>query len=280
MSPFEAFYERKPALRHLRVFGSKAYVLDNVPHGGKFEVKTHEGQFIGYDNKSRSYVVRMDSGKIRRSQSVRFVEWPVVCATEVPTELQVGDQNSGYQIENEIGGVVPGAPVFTPTIGRVEPIVESAVVDLAESVQSPVGDVPGVPDVVSDGMGSDLAPAESVPGVVSDGGRRVQTVRRSGRKTKRPDFFANSSFSPEDGVECSDSEDVLSSDEVLLDELANMATDPYTYEEAVASSYSKCWKEAMDHEIRAHSENGRGKWSVDLLASEFYLESGSLRPNC
>lgn len=55
-TPFELWIGRIPSVRHLNVFGSKAYVLNKKQSiNGKFSPRAEEGIFVGYSEVSKAY---------------------------------------------------------------------------------------------------------------------------------------------------------------------------------------------------------------------------------
>lgn len=51
-TPQEAFTGHKPNIEHLRIYGSKAYVLINEKKRSKFDKKSKEMRLIGYVHKA------------------------------------------------------------------------------------------------------------------------------------------------------------------------------------------------------------------------------------
>ncbi|WP_274923145.1 hypothetical protein, partial [Streptomyces clavifer] len=56
-TPYELYFERKPNLGYLKVFGSKCYILRDREQLEKFEPKSDEGIFLGYSERSKAYRV-------------------------------------------------------------------------------------------------------------------------------------------------------------------------------------------------------------------------------
>ena len=74
-TPYEAYYEEKPPLAHLRTFGSIAYAHN--PDRQKHESKTIQTILLGYgeDHGKKAYrLLRTDTGKIYYSRNVEFDE--------------------------------------------------------------------------------------------------------------------------------------------------------------------------------------------------------------
>lgn len=54
-TPFEAWYGKKPAVHHLRIFGCIVYVRDTTPHLKKLEDRGRKMIFIGYERGTKAY---------------------------------------------------------------------------------------------------------------------------------------------------------------------------------------------------------------------------------
>jgi len=75
---YEAFHLKKPSVKHLRIFGCRAYVHVPDDKRGKLDAKTVEGRFIGLPQNRKGYIVS-DSRNLLRvyvSRDVMFVETP------------------------------------------------------------------------------------------------------------------------------------------------------------------------------------------------------------
>lgn len=53
--PEKIWSGKKPTLSHLQTFGVKAFALDKTPNKGKFEPRSHECIFLGYETESKAY---------------------------------------------------------------------------------------------------------------------------------------------------------------------------------------------------------------------------------
>jgi hypothetical protein len=61
-TPYELWFGSVPDVSHLRIFGSKCYVvIDKSKRDGKFTPVSQEGIFLGYDGYSKNYRVLIDS---------------------------------------------------------------------------------------------------------------------------------------------------------------------------------------------------------------------------
>lgn len=74
-TPYEAWCGVKPAVRHLRIFGCKAIVLDKRPGKSKFAAKGFECNMVGYCSESKAYrLYDPATRKITKSRDVKFLE--------------------------------------------------------------------------------------------------------------------------------------------------------------------------------------------------------------
>ena len=66
--------KKKPTVKHLHVFGSKCYILeDNSEYVGKFDSKVFEAIFLGYSLERTAYKVYViDQKKIMKRTNVTF----------------------------------------------------------------------------------------------------------------------------------------------------------------------------------------------------------------
>ena len=76
-TPYELWYDCKPNVSYLKLFGSKCYILKGS-RKDKFDVKGDEGIFLGYSYRSKAYkCLNLTTHKIIESAHVRidkFVE--------------------------------------------------------------------------------------------------------------------------------------------------------------------------------------------------------------
>jgi hypothetical protein len=73
MTPYEAWHGRKPAVSHLRVFGSLIYVK-KLNHVGKLDDRSTTGVFISYDEGVKGYCVLDPVTRVRMVRDVVFDE--------------------------------------------------------------------------------------------------------------------------------------------------------------------------------------------------------------
>ncbi|KIY61108.1 hypothetical protein CYLTODRAFT_330967, partial [Cylindrobasidium torrendii FP15055 ss-10] len=55
ITPFEAFYKRKPDLSNLHEFGCTVWVHDWLKSDSKLKPRAREGKWIGYDAESNGH---------------------------------------------------------------------------------------------------------------------------------------------------------------------------------------------------------------------------------
>uniref|UniRef100_A0A0K8UZ07 Retrovirus-related Pol polyprotein from transposon TNT 1-94 n=1 Tax=Bactrocera latifrons TaxID=174628 RepID=A0A0K8UZ07_BACLA len=73
-TPYEVWYNKKPSVKHLRVFGARAFSLDKTHHC-KFSAKGKEYVFVGYSEVAKAY--RLYDRETRRliiRRDVKFIE--------------------------------------------------------------------------------------------------------------------------------------------------------------------------------------------------------------
>jgi len=92
-TPFELWTGNQSNVSHMRVFGSKFWVvLHKSQIDGKFGDKAAKGVFSGYPDGSKAYKVILDDGKVVKARSVVFAETKVSEVAELAEELP-GDEN-------------------------------------------------------------------------------------------------------------------------------------------------------------------------------------------
>ena len=75
LSPYELWFNRKPNLKHLKVWGCLAYVRIPDPKRPKLGCKTYRCAFIGYSKNSITYrFLNLDTFNIIESIDVEFFE--------------------------------------------------------------------------------------------------------------------------------------------------------------------------------------------------------------
>jgi hypothetical protein len=81
-TPFEIVYKSKPSLKHMRVFGCRAYVLTPKEKRLKWDPKARAGIFMGYEEVSKAYrVYDVEAGQVVISRDVNFDESAIGIST-------------------------------------------------------------------------------------------------------------------------------------------------------------------------------------------------------
>ncbi|KAG6623218.1 Copia protein [Phytophthora cinnamomi] len=113
-TPFETVYKSKPNVKHMRIFGCKAYVLTPKEKRLKWDPKAREGIFMGYEERSKAYrVYDIEAGQVVISRDVTFDESSfddskaadgeeVNRLTDVFDDMQVSD-DSGTRVFTQAG---------------------------------------------------------------------------------------------------------------------------------------------------------------------------------
>uniref|UniRef100_A0AAV1TJY1 Integrase catalytic domain-containing protein n=1 Tax=Peronospora matthiolae TaxID=2874970 RepID=A0AAV1TJY1_9STRA len=74
-TPFEIVYKSKPSVKHMRVFGCRAFILTPREKRLKWDPKAREGMFMGYEEASKAYrVYYIEAGQVVISRDITFDE--------------------------------------------------------------------------------------------------------------------------------------------------------------------------------------------------------------
>uniref|UniRef100_A0AAV1VJN2 Integrase catalytic domain-containing protein n=1 Tax=Peronospora matthiolae TaxID=2874970 RepID=A0AAV1VJN2_9STRA len=74
-TPFEIVYKSKPSVKHMRVFGCRAFILTPREKRLKWDPKAREGIFMGYEEASKAYrVYDIEAGQVVISRDITFDE--------------------------------------------------------------------------------------------------------------------------------------------------------------------------------------------------------------
>uniref|UniRef100_A0AAV1TG08 Integrase catalytic domain-containing protein n=1 Tax=Peronospora matthiolae TaxID=2874970 RepID=A0AAV1TG08_9STRA len=72
-TPFEIVYKSKPSVKHMRVFGCRAFILTPREKRLKWDPKAREGIFMGYEEASKAYrVYDIEAGQVVISRDIIF----------------------------------------------------------------------------------------------------------------------------------------------------------------------------------------------------------------
>ena len=73
-TPYELWFNTKPNLKHLRVFGCKAFAYIHKSKRGKLDYKAEGGIFIGYDNHAKAYRIYVEGKNVTLAGTAKFFE--------------------------------------------------------------------------------------------------------------------------------------------------------------------------------------------------------------
>jgi hypothetical protein len=114
--PYEAWFERKPTVSHLRVFECVAYTLVNSHHRKKLDAKSEKCIFIGYCIQLKGY--RLYNPKTNKTIVSRYVMFDENMSwrwnsdgVEAPIALQDEDEDS-EELQPEINNMPKPIQVY------------------------------------------------------------------------------------------------------------------------------------------------------------------------
>jgi hypothetical protein len=125
MTPFEAWYGKKPAIHHLKTFGCVVYVKNTTPHLNKLDDRGRKMIFVGYERGTKAY--RAYDPVVRRVHITRDVvfdedaQWDWAGSLEEHTANVHGDDILCVEMMMiGYGGQTqdPGAATSTPSAPR------------------------------------------------------------------------------------------------------------------------------------------------------------------
>ena len=214
-TPFEMWFGSKPKLNHMRVWGCPAEVRPYDPNLKKLDFKTVSAFFVGYADKSKGYRFYCPT------HSMRIVESKRVVFLEEGTDIGKNMQTEEFAFEEER----PGNPTSSTSLDIVIPSLyehhDEPVIDEPQPVIFEPEPVIDEPQLVVD----EPQPIVHVPL------RRSQRVRRSAIPDDYVVYLQEHDFD-------------LGEDD-----------DPWTYDQAVQSSQSSKWMDAMIDELRSMDTN-------------------------
>ena len=140
-TPYEVFFGVRPDVSHLRTFGSKCFIFEEVRK--KLDAKASVGVLLGYSTKCNSYIVGMlDEShrlKVYLSRSVTFHEHePYFGSSGCTVDSGGSSASAGLEGEVEIAEVVAPTPELSaPVVPTVENVRSSEVPIEQAEVQEP-----------------------------------------------------------------------------------------------------------------------------------------------
>lgn len=100
--PLEMWSGRRPSVKHLRVFGCKAFYRNDDVSKKKFEVRSKPAVFVGYSKVSKAYrVFDLEERKIRKSRDVFFKEKEMGYAKQEQVEVEQIEGEDQQQVRVE-----------------------------------------------------------------------------------------------------------------------------------------------------------------------------------
>ena len=102
-TPYELWNKRKPDLRHIRIFGSKAYVHIPKEKRTKWDACAKEGVLVGYSESQKGYrILHQDTNKVTVSRSVIIDETSLCSKFEPQTQtIQTEKESTSVTQENK-----------------------------------------------------------------------------------------------------------------------------------------------------------------------------------
>lgn len=236
-TPYEVAQGKKPDLSHVRVFGSDC-VVKIERHRTKMEQKGRRGIFMGYDERSPVYVVYLcDERKFVKSRNV------------VIFENSFTNSQSCFKCSSKSGIIL--VPERISSIPDIDPVSVTADVyqngnnfgENESDFWSNQGDDELADEtLVIDRDETEIVTPEVIPEIPVN-----QPVRRSTRTIKQPSWqqdFHMGDYPLEDTIFAG-----------IALKSAVFSDVPNTYKQALESSESKHWEDAMQRELTSLRDN-------------------------
>ena len=236
-TPFEAFFGKVPKIKHMRVFGCAAYVLNRSwEQSSKLEGKAHKAKFVGYDCRSPAYLVyNLATRKIEKVRNVEFNEADLQLESKVTASQDFHLEEFEELVSGEVGsqeGVCSGAEAPSAEIGSGK--------NGFSSEPSCAGLEEEEPDSGGEASVSDIADVQS-EGDSSGSKPRVGGEERPKRRHNAPPRF--------------DEFLLYNPDSDFIEALTAESSDPKNYGQAMASPEASEWQNAMRAEYDALVDN-------------------------
>ena len=251
MTPYEAWYGRRPDLGHLRTYGCLVHARIPSERRDKMDVVSFQGVFVGYHSSKQYRIYNPKTKKIGWHSSLDFFEdWPGGPLLNVPTESgtwEIDTIDSDYEpdkyldnqlITNEGGDEVIGDNGQNKNLSvGADPTSQ---IENPEEITSPVGADPassneGIPTIELNAQSN-----TGIPATIEGKSPRKRTptttaFTRSKRERKPYDKYA---FDNNQALQTNDDHD------------------PTSYSEAVNGKDWRKWKIAIKEELDALLSNG------------------------
>lgn len=234
-TPYEAWFGKTPDLRHLRIIGTKAYVLNKNTTKGKFDARSKEGILVGYSEVSKGYRIWINSES--RIVTTRDVKFDIELDSE---RIAVDEDLDDFMVNTVVN-----------TRGQTVPIEEETEIndmpgeDTQENIQAPhvrKSRMRGRPRVIR--TGNRGRPRKEY---------RLKDAENVDRHVRQRDEMSDASSDvevnvPTEGEEESDEEDDVFFEANLVMETANTAE--VELREAISGPCSNEWMDATVTEFR------------------------------
>jgi len=181
LTPYQAYFGRKPNLVALRLFGCKAYAhIPDKQQSGKFSERAIEGVHVGFAEDKKAYMVyNRDKRRLLESRDIEFEEGGekerVVVELEMENDDDGGDGEVPKEQEGDQYGVSEGEKEAGPGKSANDANRGAPGTAASENHQSPIPPKPNTPNRPSD-RHERVAPSKLPPDPTKP--------RRSTRQTK------------------------------------------------------------------------------------------------
>ena len=248
VTPYQAWYGKKPDVSYFRIFGSRAFAHVPDPNRRKLDPKAQECIFVGYSKESKAYRLwNPVTKRIVISRDVVFnEESSYTPPISTPFPLMVEQQNLSPQIEEPMDVeqqrpdpyAASDVPSFEQDVNSQEDLNHPAQFE-NQTVESLI------PEPVED-------PAE-IPEVLE------QTVSGPPRRSSRTPVYTER-FKQYMGWLSSTTTNRLDSGDSRV---TTESVEPRTYQEAISSEEAELWRTAIKEEYDSLIQNGT--WTLTKL---------------
>ena len=224
-TPWELFYDSKPDVSGMRVFGAKAYVHVPKQLRQKLDAVSKEGIFIGYEPYSKAYRILLDTGKISISRDVTFDESPQAASTPVRSKHEEEEEHTIPTANTEVIQADTEGIDYGPTYST----------DSHDEEEAPQETQPAASVSITAASSQEPAAAVSITEVSS---QEPEQSRYPSRQRRAPTQIYKAHAAK-----------------------ATQLEEPQTFAEAMNAPDSAQWKLAMDEEMVSLHENST--WSLE-----------------
>ncbi|KAI3669699.1 hypothetical protein L6452_41042 [Arctium lappa] len=238
-TPYEALKGRKPNMRHLRVFGCKAYAKVTKPHLKKLDDRSKELVYLGTEPRSKAYRLFDPVTKVMNvSRDVKFKE------------------DEGCDWKGYLDNVDPKEPEWKDFIINDNRTSCSRIINEVSTQDSERNDEESTPSSIQNNAQGDMFDDEIVQPIDNPSTPPPYTYEPNSEESTRYTSSTASSSRPFDHTPVRGfrnlSEIYDQAPEVKINELLLLEEEPRNYKEAARD---KKWIEAMHTEIDAINKN-------------------------